>query len=574
MDEVSLTINEVMLKNVVDEMLRKRCTSGDEHQYHIDQMKNFLESDIVWESRKEIIVSPHPRKATPLVLSCQRDPEAPALSLINQDLLYLKKGSSGSEKIVNKCVKKFNPYARYDVDHWKNPHAKIFYIRKQKEPRKAKEVVYSNSKIIKVITTYWELGHEHKFITEIVSRRANECIVSITEPDFKNLNKNDIEDMYLLIMNGKVNLTAPTISFPGIEKHKIFSIIHEPVYGIIYKNSKKEKRVMRHSKIHKFCDATLNMVLKGLKSYKNDIIETSQPLTLKWLFKNKHDEENTVLQNKSRLVVRGYGQEKGIDFKESFASVARMEDIRIFLAYAAHKSFIVFQMYVKTPFSHGTLKEDVYVCQLEGFIDADHPSHVYKLKKALYGLMQAPRAWYEELSKFLLQNHIFKGTIDPTLFIRRFDEDILVVQVYVDDIIFGSTHPRYSQLFFNLMKSRFEMSMMGEMTFFLGLQVNQSPRGIFINQSNYVLEILKKYGMETCDPCGTPMETKDKLDINQNWTLVDATKYRSMIGSLMYLMSSRPDIVHATCLCARYQANPTEKQSGDLLRAKRIFHYL
>ncbi|GKB89598.1 retrovirus-related pol polyprotein from transposon TNT 1-94 [Tanacetum coccineum] len=119
-----------------------------------------------------------------------------------------------------------------------------------------------------------------------------------------------------------------------------------------------------------------------------------------------------------------------------------MEAIRIFLAYAAHKSFTVFQMDVKSVFLRGTLKEDVYVCQLEGFIDADHPSHVYKIKKALYGLKQALRAWYDELSKFLLQNHFFKGTIDPTLFIRRFDDDILVVQVYVDDIIFGSTHPR------------------------------------------------------------------------------------------------------------------------------------
>ncbi|GJX92344.1 hypothetical protein Tco_0345670 [Tanacetum coccineum] len=198
-----------------------------------------------------------------------RDPEALALSLINQDHLYLKKGDSGPEKTVlslhkfpaiifndvdieertsrwvNKCVKKFNPYAQYGVEHWKNPHAKIFYIKRQKEPGKPKEV--------------------------IVARRANECIVSITESDYKNLNKNDIEDIYLLIMNGKVNLTAPTISFPGIEKHKMFSIIYEPMHGIIYKNSKKEKRVMRHSEIHKFCDATLNRVLEGLKSYNNDV---------------------------------------------------------------------------------------------------------------------------------------------------------------------------------------------------------------------------------------------------------------------------------------------------------------
>nr|GEY62990.1 uncharacterized mitochondrial protein AtMg00810-like [Tanacetum cinerariifolium] len=143
--------------------------------------------------------------------------------------------------------------------------------------------------------------------------------------------------------------------------------------------------------------------------------------------------------------------------------------------------------------------------------------------------------------------------------------------VYVDDIIFGSTHPRYTQLFSDLMKSRFEMSMMGEMTFFLGLQVNQSPCGIFINQSKYVLEILKKYEMESSDPVVTPMEIKDKLDLDHNGTLVDATKYRSMIGALMYITSSRPDIVHATCLCARYQAKPTKKH---LKEVKRIFRYL
>nr|GFB02598.1 retrovirus-related Pol polyprotein from transposon TNT 1-94 [Tanacetum cinerariifolium] len=284
---------------------------------------------------------------------------------------------------------------------------------------------------------------------------------------------------------------------------------------------------------------------------------------------NKHDEEQTVIRNKSRLVLRGYRQEEGIDFEESFTLVARMEAVRIFLAYVAQKSFSMFQMDVKTAFLHGSLKEDMYVCQPEGFIDADHPSHVYKLKKALYGLKQAPRAWYDELSTFLLHNHFFKRTIDPTLFIRRFHDDILVVHVYVDDIIFGSTHPRYIQLFFDLLKSRFKMSMMGEMTFFIGLQVNQSPCGIFINQSKYVLEILKKYGMESCDPVGTPMEIKDNLNLDQNRTPVDATKYRSMIGALMYLTSSRPDIVHDTCLCARYQAKQTEKHLNEV---KRIFH--
>ncbi|GJT21555.1 hypothetical protein Tco_0891492 [Tanacetum coccineum] len=197
MEEVSLTIDEAKLKKMADEMLRQRCTSGDEHQYHIDQMKNFLKSDIVWESRKEILVSPHPRKTTPLVQSCQRDPEAPALSLINQDLLYLKKGSSGPEKIVlslhkfpaiifndddieertsrwvNKCVKKFNPYARYGVEHWKNPHAEDLQHKETERAWKTKGrgiFILSNSKIIQFIKTYWELDHVHKFITKILQK--------------------------------------------------------------------------------------------------------------------------------------------------------------------------------------------------------------------------------------------------------------------------------------------------------------------------------------------------------------------------------------------------------------------
>nr|GEZ25632.1 hypothetical protein [Tanacetum cinerariifolium] len=191
MKEVSLNVDEAKLKKITNKMLRQRCTSGDEHQYHIDQMKNFLKSDIILESHMEILVSPHPRKTTPLVLSCQRDPEAPALSLINQDLLYLKKGNLGSEKIVLSL---------------------------------------------------------HKFPT-----------VVFNDDDFKERTSR------------WVNLTAPTISFPEVEKNEMFSIIYEPMHGIIYKNIKKKKRVMRHSEIHKFYDATLNRVLEGLKSYNNDV---------------------------------------------------------------------------------------------------------------------------------------------------------------------------------------------------------------------------------------------------------------------------------------------------------------
>ncbi|GJT71550.1 retrovirus-related pol polyprotein from transposon TNT 1-94 [Tanacetum coccineum] len=292
--------------------------------------------------------------------------------------------------------------------------------------------------------------------------------------------------------------------------------------------------------------------------------------TLKWLWKNKRDEENTIIRNKSRLVAKGYAQKEGIDFEESFAPVARLEAVRLFIAYAAHKSFTVYQMDVKTAFLYGPLKEEVYVNQPDGFVDPYHPDKVYRLKKALYGLKQAPRAWYDELSNFLVSNGFSKGSIDPTLFITKHGEDILLVQIYVDDIIFGSTNPKLSKRFGKLMHSKFDMSMMGELKFFLGIQIHQSPRGIFINQAKYAQEILKKHGMTSCDSIGTPMATKH-LDADLSGTPVDQTKYRSMVGALMYLTASRPDIVHATCYCARYQAKPTEKH---LTAVKRIFRYL
>ncbi|GJS88552.1 retrovirus-related pol polyprotein from transposon TNT 1-94 [Tanacetum coccineum] len=298
---------------------------------------------------------------------------------------------------------------------------------------------------------------------------------------------------------------------------------------------------------------------------------TPNIIKLKWLWKNKKDENQTVIRNKARLVAKGYAQEEGIDFEESFAPVARLEAVRIFVAYVAHKSFPIFQMDVKTAFLNGPLKEEVYVAQPDGFVDPDHPDKVYRLRKALYGLKQAPRAWYDELSKFLISKGFTKGIIDPTIFMIKYGEDILLVQIYIDDIIFGSTNPKFSKCFEKIMHGRFEMSLMGEMKFFLGLQIHQSPRGIFINQAKYTLEILKKHGMEKGQSIGTPMATKPKLDADLSGEPVDQTDYRSKIGSLMYLTSSRPDIVQAVCYCARYQARPTEKH---LKEVKRIFRYL
>ncbi|GJR29637.1 putative ribonuclease H-like domain-containing protein [Tanacetum coccineum] len=226
---------------------------------------------------------------------------------------------------------------------------------------------------------------------------------------------------------------------------------------------------------------------------------------------NKRDERGVVVRNKARLVAQGYTQEEGIDYDEVFAPVARIEAIRLFLAFASFMGFIVYQMDVKSAFLYGTIDEEVYVSQPPGFVDPDHPKKVYKVVKALYGLHQAPRAWYATLSTFLEKHGYKRGTIDKTLFIKRDKKDIMLVQVYVNDIIFRSTKKSWCDEFKALMQSRFPMSYMGELTFFLGLQVKQNTEGIFISQDKYVAEILKKFDLVSVKTAITPMETKVAL---------------------------------------------------------------
>ncbi|GJU49155.1 putative ribonuclease H-like domain-containing protein [Tanacetum coccineum] len=236
--------------------------------------------------------------------------------------------------------------------------------------------------------------------------------------------------------------------------------------------------------------------------------------------------------------------EEGIDYDEVFAPVARIEAIRLFLAFASFMGFIVYQMDVKSAFLYGTIDEEVYVSQPPGFVDPDHPTKVYKVVKALYGLHQAPRAWYATLSTFLEKHGYKRGTIDKTknFILRRNKKDII-----------------------------FQMSSMGELTFFLGLQVKQNKEGIFISQDKYVAEILKKFDLVNVKAAITPMETKLPLTKDEEAFDVDVHLYRSMIGSLMYLTASRPDIMYAVCVCSRFQVTP---KTSHLNAVKRIFKYL
>nr|GEY12719.1 hypothetical protein [Tanacetum cinerariifolium] len=326
---------------------------------------------------------------------------------------------------------------------------------------------------------------------------------------------NDVEDdnhnLYVAHMNNDSFFSIPIPEVPS-DQSSSTNIIHtivQPDHQISKPNKKWTKDhpleniidqlarpVSTRLQLHEqalFCyyDAFLTFVER--KTYKDALTQSC------WIEAMQEElNEFECLKKKAWLVARGYCQEEGIDFKESFTSVARLEAIRIFLAYATYMNMVVYQMDVKTVFLNSNLREEVYVSQPDGFVDLDNPNHVYKLKKALYGMKQAPRVWYDKLSSFLISQDFSKGSVDPTMFIRRDNNDLLLVQI-------------------------------------------------------------------------TPIEIKDKLDLDQNRTPVDATKYHIMIGALMYLTSSRLDIVHATCLCARYQAKPTEKH---LKEVKRIFCYL
>ncbi|GJS04798.1 ribonuclease H-like domain-containing protein [Tanacetum coccineum] len=267
----------------------------------------------------------------------------------------------------------------------------------------------------------------------------------------------------------------------------------------------------------------------------------------KWVYRNKKDARGVVIRNKAILVAQGYKQEEGIDYDEVFAPVARIEAIRLFLAFASFMGFIVYQMDVKSAFLYGTIDEKVYVSQPPSFVDPDHPKKVYK------------------------EHGYRRGTIDKTLFIKKDKKDIMLVQVYVDDILFGSTKKSWCDEFETLMKSRFQMSSMGELTLFLGLQVKQKPDGIFISQDKYVGEILNKFKLANVKSTITPMETKMPLTKDEGATDVDVHMYRSMIGSLMYLTASRPDIMYAVCACSHFQVAP---KTSHLYDVKRIFKYL
>jgi hypothetical protein len=286
------------------------------------------------------------------------------------------------------------------------------------------------------------------------------------------------------------------------------------------------------------------------------------------VWKNKEGEKGEVVRNKSRLVAQGFSQKEGNDYEETFAPVDRLEAIRILLAFSVAKVFKLHQMDVNSAFLNGVLEEEVYVRQPPGFESEKYPHQVYKLRKALYGLKQAPRAWYGRLRGFLFEREFEMRKVDQTLFSLRQGRDILIVQVYVDDIVFGGSSNSLVARFAEDMSREFEMSMMGELQFFLRLQIKQSKEGTFVHQAKYTKDIVRKFKMEDSKAKTTPMSTTTALDADEEGEHVDQKEYRSMIGSLLYLTATRPDIQFSVCLCTRFQASPSTLHRQAV---KRIF---
>nr|GEW25777.1 retrovirus-related Pol polyprotein from transposon TNT 1-94 [Tanacetum cinerariifolium] len=321
-------------------------------------------------------------------------------------------------------------------------------------------------------------------------------------------------------------------SMPHLED--IYASLSERIFTDSSYDDEGVSAVQTRSKVNKNSKAhALVWILVDLP-FRNKAIWT------KWVYKNKKDERGVVVRNKARSVNQGHKQEEWIDYDES-------------------------------AFLYGTINEEVYVSQHPGFVDPKFPNKVYKVVKALYGLHQAPRAWYATLSTFLEKSGYRKGAIDKTLFIKKDKKDIMLVQVNVDDIIFGSTKKSWCDEFEELMKNTFQISSMGELTFFLGLQVKQKEDGIFISQDKYVVEILRKFDFLSVKTTSTPIETHKPLVKDKEAADVGVHLYRSMIGSLMYLTASRPNIMFAVCACSRFQVTP---KTSHLHYVKRIFRYL
>eukprot|EP00268_Persea_americana_P008044 TRINITY_DN13089_c0_g1_i1.p1 TRINITY_DN13089_c0_g1~~TRINITY_DN13089_c0_g1_i1.p1 ORF type:complete len:530 (+),score=94.20 TRINITY_DN13089_c0_g1_i1:90-1592(+) len=319
-------------------------------------------------------------------------------------------------------------------------------------------------------------------------------------------------------------------------------------------------------------DADIASIEKNNTWELTDLPRGQKTIGVKWVFKTKLNEKGEIDKHKARLVAKGYKQEFGVDYKEVFAPVARLDTIRLVVSMAAQNSWPIFQLDVKSAFLHGDLQEQVYIEQPPGYVQQGNEEKVYRLNKALYGLKQAPKAWYSRIDAYFAKEGFHKCPYEHTLFTKIGDRGkFLIVCLYVDDLIYTGNDKAMIDAFKQSMMNEFDMSDLGLMHYFLGIEVAQTAAGVFISQKKYAQMILDIFEMKNCNSVATPTEYGLKLLKNPGGKKIDSTFYKQIVGSLMYLTATRPDIMHAVSLISRYTESPTE---FHLLAAKRILRYL
>ncbi|KAJ0440609.1 putative RNA-directed DNA polymerase [Helianthus annuus] len=303
-----------------------------------------------------------------------------------------------------------------------------------------------------------------------------------------------------------------------------------------------------------------------------DLPEGKQAIGLKWVFKLKFHADGKIQKYKARLVAKGYAQKNGIDYEETFSPVARFETIRVVLALAAQMGWVAYQFDVKSAFLNGVLKEEVYVRQAPCFEIKGQERKVFKLHKALYGLKQAPRAWYSRIDGFLVQHGYRRSQSEPTLYVKKSGaSDFIVVCLYVDDIVYTSSSQKLLAEFREKMVNEFDMTDIGKLSYFLGLEVTQRADGTFVGQQKYARDLLNRFGMGQCKTATTPMNANEKLQMEDGGAAVDEHQFRSLVGGLIYLTHSRPDIAYAVGVISRFMHKPSVNHMGA---AKRVLRYI
>lgn len=424
---------------------------------------------------------------------------------------------------------------------------------------KTEKTEYSNPGEFEVsLESLGEIGEENTLEEEEVE---SEPSVTADEEESEEYTVDEEEDDPQVLRRSQRVGTRPSylddyILLAEIESERLLMVVNEEPWD--YEEAKK---------LRVWVEACKDEIFSIEKNKTWDLVDLPagmKPIGLKWVFKVNRNADGSINKFKARLVAKGYVQRHGVDYDEVFAPVARIETIRLIIGLAASKGWEIHHLDVKTAFLHGDLKEEVYVSQPQGFIVKGQENKVYRLKKALYGLRQAPRAWNVKLNHILRGLKFLRCSKEPSLYRKEVSNELLVVVVYVDDLLVTGSSLKLIESFKQEMAAKFEMSDLGLLTYYLGIEVLQGEDGIILKQDRYARRILEETGMATCNPTHIPMEMNSKFSKAPDERSVDEKEYRRSIGCLRYLLHTRPDLSFSVGLLSRYMQEPKESHAAAL----------